>query len=85
MLKIEEAHGENSDGAATYEVRIMRNNKTLKSFYAYPLYECPEDATLSRDLHYAYSAVDFFKLGYEAGKNNEPVDYITHTIGEGEV
>lgn len=73
MLKIIETTGEDSNGSGRYEVEIWRDGEKVTGFHARPLYECPEDATLERDLHYAYSAVNFFKLGYEAGKNNEEV------------
>lgn len=74
MLEIIETHGESKYGP-TYEVGIKKDGKTIKGFDACGLCDCPEDATLTRDLHYAYSAVDFFKLGYEAGQAGEEVTY----------
>lgn len=76
MIKIIETHGEGGNGdGANYEIRIEKDGKKLNGFYAGPLQECPEDASLERDLGYAYCAIDFFKLGYEAGKNNEEIEY----------
>lgn len=43
-----------------------------------PLWECPEDATLERDLNFVYQIPDLLKRAYEAGKSGEPflVDYV---------
>lgn len=74
MIIVKEINGEGGNGeGANYEVSIHKDGKLLKSFYAGPLQECPEDACLERDLSYAYKAIEFFKIGYEAGKNNEEV------------
>ena len=35
------------------------------------LCECPEDATIDRDLINGRQIIDFIKLGYEAGKKGE--------------
>ncbi len=77
MLKITEIRGEDSDGCAEYHIRIEQDGKMLRHFYAGCLSECPEDAMLERDLSYAYEAVEFFGIGYGAGKRGEPVEYET--------
>jgi len=76
MITIIESNGEDENGSAKYEVKVKRDDEKLAGFYAGPLWECPEDATLERDLGYAYNAVTFFKIGYEAGQKGEPVEYI---------
>lgn len=76
MLKIIERHGDGGNGeGANYQVDIQRDGKHVTGFYAGPLHECPEDASLERDLYYAYEAVNYFKLGYDAGKNGEEVTF----------
>lgn len=44
----------------------------------YDLTECPEDATLYRDLSFVYSIPDMLEEAYEAGKNGEDftIEYI---------
>ena len=75
MITIIERHGKNSDEAANYEIEILLDGKRIAGFMANPLYECPEDASLERDMAFAYKAIDFFKLGYEAGLIKEVVEY----------
>ena len=75
MLKIIERHGENTDYGKNYQIDIERDCKRIIGFCARPLQECPEDASLERDLAYAYMAVRFFKIGYEAGQNGEEVTF----------
>ena len=68
MIKIEYNYGENCDGASFDSVRIydVDTNKTIVSASAYPLYECPEDATLERDIEPTSTVVDAFIAGYKA-------------------
>lgn len=75
MIKIVETFGVDENGSGTYEINAMRDEKRIAGFSAYPLWECPEDATLERDMSFAYDALRFFKLGYEAGKAGELVEY----------
>ncbi len=68
---ITETHGKNSEyDSATYEINAKVDGKEVLGFYAQALHDCPEDASLERDLSYAYSAIEFFKLGLRAGKEN---------------
>lgn len=73
MLKIIEIRGQDENYSGRYEIIAERDGKAILSFFAGPLYECPEDATLERDLGYAYKAVEFFRLGMEAAKAGEEV------------
>jgi len=76
MLKIVEQHGDGGNGeGANYRVTAFRDGVKIAGFYAGPLQECPEDASLERDLSYVYEAIDFFRLGYEAGKKGEEVTF----------
>jgi hypothetical protein len=82
MITIIESNKEDENGSNRYEVTVKRDDKKLAGFYAQALCECPEDATLERDLGYAYDAVEFFKIGYEAGQKREPVEYIEKEMKE---
>lgn len=73
MLKITEINGSDENGSGRYEIIVERDGKKIMGFCAGPLYECPEDATLERDLSYAYDAISFFRLGLEMGKTGEEV------------
>ncbi len=75
MLTITEIHTE-QDYTRAYEITAVRDEKQVLGFSARDLSEdCPEDATLSRSMRFAYKAIEFFKLGYEAGKNGEEVNF----------
>jgi len=80
MLKVTETI-QTRDWEDRYEVEIEEDGTKIDGFHAGPLCECPEDATLGRDLHYAYSAVEFFKLGYEAGKAGKEVEFVVRELG----
>jgi hypothetical protein len=82
MLKITEKHGKYEEYSATYEIAIEKDGKAIAGFSAWSLSECPEDATLERGLSYAYDAISFFKLGYEAGKAAEQVEYVEEQEAE---
>ena len=49
---------------------------------AYPLCECPEDATLERDLGFVYDIPELMKRAYEAGKRGEDFSVINETESE---
>lgn len=71
-IRITEIHGAYIYGVPTnYEIHIKRGDKLLGGFFVGN--PEPEDATLGRDLGFAYSAIDFFKIGFEAGKIGEEV------------
>jgi hypothetical protein len=73
MLEIVETKGVRDTYLGTYKIEAIRDGKVVLGFFAGPLSECPEDAILERDLSYAYDAVEFFKLGFEAAKSGEEV------------
>lgn len=68
MMEVKLIHGKDWNDAAILEIEV--NGKTEIS--AYPLYECPEDATLERDLNFVYRIPRLMKQAYEAGKSGEP-------------
>lgn len=71
MLKVTENKWENGDGDARYSFKIERDGKRILGFRVGQIE--PEDATLGRDLDFAYSVVDVLKIGIEAGKAGEDV------------
>ena len=46
------------------------------------LSECPEDASLERDLNFVYDIPDLMKRAWEAGKNGEPFEVIDEDMEE---
>jgi hypothetical protein len=66
-MEIKLIHGSNYDDAASLVIKV--NGKSVVR--AFPLYECPEDATLERDLDYVYDIPMLMEKAYEAGKNGE--------------
>lgn len=75
MIKVTETSWER-DWEQHYKVLVEKDGKKIEGFSAGPLCECPEDATLGRDLGYAFSAVDFMRIGYEAGKSGEEIEFV---------
>lgn len=73
-IKVTEVHGE-YDYEPIYEITVEKDGKRALGFYVGCIE--PEDASLGRDLSFAYSAVDFFRLGYEAGAAGATVTYET--------
>jgi len=59
--------GQNGDGC-DWERMDCVGEFTINT---YPLYDCPEDATLSRDLISCSEIADYMKIAYEHGKNGE--------------
>lgn len=73
MLKIIEIHVAKEAEISGYSIGAFRDDKIIMGFDAYDLWETPEDASLDRGMSFAYDAIEFFRLGYEAGKNGEEV------------
>lgn len=85
MILVKEFSKIDSDDESSYEITISRDGKMLQGFSARDLAsDCPEDATLSRDMGFAYQAIDFFKLGLEIGKSGEEVKFESEDIDESE-
>jgi hypothetical protein len=59
----------NGDGAEKNKMIIED-----KSIYIYPLYECPEDATLERDMISGQEIFGYMKLAHEAGLKGEKLE-----------
>lgn len=80
-ILVTETDGTNSDGVANYAIKveeIIDEGRPLILFKEsiYPLYECPEDATLERDMSFAYDLLTMFKLGLQLGKEGVEVRFI---------
>lgn len=67
-MEVKLIHGSDWNGAARLEIEV--NGKS--AVWANPLYDCPEDATLERDMSFVYEIPDLMRQAYEAGKNGEP-------------
>jgi hypothetical protein len=59
------------DGYSNDSIEMTADNGDTYSNCANPLYECPEDAILERDLISCYSILKAVKIAYEAGKRGE--------------
>jgi len=70
-MKVKIIRGTNSDGADHEEMYI--DGKSILS--AYPLYECPEDATLERNMISCDEVETLMRKAYEAGKAGEDYSY----------
>jgi hypothetical protein len=64
-------------GDRYYEVKTPKNSIGLAD-----LTECPEDATLNRDLSDIYRVPDMLKEAYEAGKKGEILEFEHTEEGE---
>ena len=53
---------------------VFVDDKRLKSIY--PLCECPEDATIERDLMSGYDLAQFAQLGFDAAKRGEELEIV---------
>jgi hypothetical protein len=76
-MKIKVIEGTNSDNAIWQ--RMLINGEEALSVY--PLYECPEDAIIGRDLVSCNEVVNFMRQAYEAGKNGDEFS-LTQENGE---
>lgn len=76
-MKIKVIEGANN-GQATWQRMLINGEEVLS---VYPLYECPEDAIIGRDLVSCDEVVNFMRRAYEAGKNGEEFS-VTEENGE---
>ncbi|PEM65291.1 hypothetical protein CN613_25435 [Bacillus pseudomycoides] len=76
-FKVTEIHGSNWNDEARYELVTPVGGFSIGS-----LSECPEDATLGRDLNFAYDVVDLMKSAYNAGVRGDK--FIVEREDEGE-
>ena len=77
-MKIVIKQSENCDGAACEEMEINGKN----SLSVYPLYECPEDAIIGRNLVSCSDVAAYMADAYNAGKNGE--EFSIETIKDAE-
>lgn len=66
-MKLELFIESNDEG---YESHTLYANGN-EVYSAYPMWECPEDATVERDLHSGHDIINLMEKAYEAGKNGE--------------
>lgn len=78
---VKEIYNEGNDYSGS-SLKIEVNGKSRVN--AYPLNECPEDATLERDLGYVHGIEDLMREAYEAGKAGRPYEYISEEESEEE-
>jgi hypothetical protein len=71
-MKITFTHGKDWNGSASLGMDIDGRG----GFWIGCLSECPEDASLERNLGFVYSIEDWIKKAYEAGKSGEPLEII---------
>lgn len=77
-MEIKVINGTNYDDMATLEIEV--DGKHVIGVY--PLYDCPEDAILERDLGFAYDIPELMRKAYEAGKRGEEFSIIEVDEGE---
>ena len=77
-MKIKIAQYEDSDFCLIEDLEIDEKHRLC----VHPLYECPEDAIIGRDLVSCSDVVDYMKEAYEAGKRGE--DFIVEVVKEDE-
>lgn len=66
-MKINIIEGQDSDRAAWFKLWVDGKHK----FSIGSLSECPEDATIERDLNFVYEIVPLIRAAYDAGRNGE--------------
>lgn len=78
QLIITEEYTDLGDYDEIYKITITKEDKILSEISGSDdLCNYPQDATLSKDLKCIFEAINFFKIGYEAGKSNQKVCYKT--------
>jgi hypothetical protein len=68
---VNEIHGSNWNGEARFSLEVDGGTR----FSAGSFSECPEDATLERDLSFVYDIADLLREAYEAGKAGRPLEF----------
>lgn len=71
-MEVKVISGRNYDGYETLSIEV--DGRSVANVY--PLYECPEDALLERDLSFAYDIPELMHAAYEAGRRGEPFNII---------
>jgi hypothetical protein len=77
-MKVIVQHGDTYDGLR-FEILVIDGDESVS---VYPLYDCPEDAIIGRDLVSCAKIAKLMKSAYEAGKRGEPFDYEEERICE---
>lgn len=69
-------------GMSDNMVAFNDQGECVASEEVYPLCECPEDATIERDLIGCKDIIKYMRIAYEAGKNGE--EFIVNITEEDE-
>jgi len=77
---VKEIHGTNWNDEARIEFYVNDSHQ----FSCGSLSECPEDATLGRDLDFVYDIKDLMKDAWEAGKAGRPFIFLSEDEDEEE-
>lgn len=76
-------YGMDDNDCAIQAMSVQKDDLTiLKELQVNALCECPEDATIERDLVSCNDILEYMKLAYEAGKNGEPFTVSRGSIEE---
>ena len=70
-MRVKEIYLEDSDDGDALIIEVDGKHEIS----AFPLWECPEDAYLHRDLSYVYDITDLMKRAYDAGRKGEEFVY----------
>lgn len=84
FIKITETHTKWDDYMYRYELEVkdQNGNNLYKARASDSLSECPEDATLGRNLNFAYRIVDILLIIYQAGVNGISIEHEAIYIDE---
>lgn len=69
-MKIKFSEWEDIDWCIHQEMDII-NGDAVEEVYVGPLWECPEDAVIGRDLISCKDILQYMKMAYKAGKAGE--------------
>jgi hypothetical protein len=76
-MKIEFSEYEDGDLFLHQKMKIIAQGKE-KTIHVGPLYDCPEDAIIGRDLISCDEILSFMQLAYKTGKDGE--EYIVENV-----
>ena len=69
-MTIEQFERESMGDPVGYRIKLTTEDGSME-IGAHDLTECPEDATLFRDLDFVYEIPDLLRMAYEAGLRKE--------------
>ena len=63
------------DDFRTWELIVENNDTTISELWVTEMTDCPEDATLNRDLGFVYEIKPLLRLAYQMGKRGEEIEF----------